>query len=79
MDAREEFCARVAGRLAGWQRNYDAAGVSCASPLMDEMIASEEVAADMRHERLQVLGGCLWVVMLDLASRRSPEEPVNGG
>lgn len=46
----DEFSRRVADRLAEWQANYDAMGVRTASPLMDQIMAEEQVMQEMRDE-----------------------------
>lgn len=45
-----EFERRVEARLAEWQRIYDERGVACASPLMDRIVAEQQVAAEMKRE-----------------------------
>ena len=42
-----EFERRVEIRLAEWQANYDAWGVSTASPLYDRIVAEHQVAEEM--------------------------------
>ncbi len=43
----DEFARRVDELLAEWNASYAAAGVACASPLMDRALAERQVAEEM--------------------------------
>ena len=45
-----EFHRRVQERLADWHASYEEQGVKSASPLMDEVLAEEQVMEEMKSE-----------------------------
>ena len=45
-----EFDRRVQERLAVWNSSYEEKGVQPASPLMDEVLAEEQVMEEMKSE-----------------------------